>query len=1095
MRKLYLLKKLNFLFAFTLLMFGFTKLSAQLAQTNWKYSNPKPVGIVFQDMSFIDNNTGLAVGLNCGIARTKDAGATWQYGAFVFNGAGNVVQRPALNDVHFVTPSVAYAVGDNGLMIKSTDGGVNWIQLNNNPFYTLGKQINGLFFINKDTGYIGGEPLATTGNGAFPKLYRTKDGGNTWDSLPLPQYNTLTNVGLLNLVPVVTMPVHDSTKIIKRIYFVNDSVGYVTGAGTQTRNYINPLTNASTSTLNAAAAGLLWKFKSGVLFDYSVSKERLGNNGIIPPIIATSSYRQYTASTQTFNSVIAANDSVVLIGSNSNGILIRVQTGRNDSTVLTSMNNIKTSGVYQLINDGTGGTPGVQTFTNSQMNSMAKAPNGNLILTTGNGSIGTSTDKGLTWKLIKALPPTTNYNSLALTATAVSPDGRIWVAGNNGVIADSVIGTPWKSLYNTVSISSSSINAFEFADCNNGVAVGGFGLMYTTSDAGATWQDKTIPSFAASLISMYGMSYNSANNLLFSSSNGNVYSSLDQGTTNNLIFSSPLATTNYGLSSIGSGSSTRIWVAGYRNSQASEKLVVFRSLNNGISWDTAKAFPLGTLAPVCQIIKFISADTGYMAGSKGKLFKTVNGGNTWTDISPNAALTTASLNALGVYDKNTIYYFTLASSTRYLYKSTDGGVTWSANIYPVTVNNEASANINGFIFHDANNFMALTGPNKVLVTTDGGTTWVNDQAPSGGSFTSGQFVPKVVPAGTPMSNRKAFIGGSQILEYGSPLVNVASTETIVNANCTNLSAGSITVNAVGGIPPYTFSINAGTPQTSNVFTGLTQGAKSITIRDAGCGILTKTVTVGFTDNLTLTTVPSIDTTVCAGAPVPLVATATAGSAYAWVPVAGLSSTNTATTTAIVNSNASYTVSATLNGCVRTKIIPIIIKANPIISAGSDKTIVQGDAVILNGSGAAGTITWTPFGTLTNANTYTPTATPNVSTKYTLKVVDNNSCTSTDDVDITVIPYCLKPMAAFTPNNDGVNDKWLATIGGACTIKVSVAIYNRYGNAVYKNENYQNDWDGKYKNEQLPDGTYYYSIVYQLINGNTITLKGDLTILR
>jgi hypothetical protein len=30
---------------------------------------------------------------------------------------------------------------------------------------------------------------------------------------------------------------------------------------------------------------------------------------------------------------------------------------------------------------------------------------------------------------------------------------------------------------------------------------------------------------------------------------------------------------------------------------------------------------------------------------------------------------------------------------------------------------------------------------------------------------------------------------------------------------------------------------------------------------------------------------------------------------------------------------------------------------------------------------------------------------------------------------------------------------------------------------------------------LPDGTYYYYIKYQLINGNTVNLSGDVTIIR
>jgi len=47
---------------------------------------------------------------------------------------------------------------------------------------------------------------------------------------------------------------------------------------------------------------------------------------------------------------------------------------------------------------------------------------------------------------------------------------------------------------------------------------------------------------------------------------------------------------------------------------------------------------------------------------------------------------------------------------------------------------------------------------------------------------------------------------------------------------------------------------------------------------------------------------------------------------------------------------------------------------------------------------------------------------------------------------------------FTPNNDGMNDYWyipnLIEFGN-----VQVTVYNRFGQAVYKSDSYNNDWDG------------------------------------
>ncbi|MDH5381655.1 MAG: gliding motility-associated C-terminal domain-containing protein, partial [Cyclobacteriaceae bacterium] len=56
---------------------------------------------------------------------------------------------------------------------------------------------------------------------------------------------------------------------------------------------------------------------------------------------------------------------------------------------------------------------------------------------------------------------------------------------------------------------------------------------------------------------------------------------------------------------------------------------------------------------------------------------------------------------------------------------------------------------------------------------------------------------------------------------------------------------------------------------------------------------------------------------------------------------------------------------------------------------------------------------------------------------------------------------------FTPNNDGVNDVFY--IRNNPLSGVELVISNRWGNRVYKSENYQNDWDA----ENVEDGVYFY----------------------
>src|SRR5688572_19897165 len=109
--------------------FAQAQLNPSVGSGPWKYVNPFQYGFTLQDMSFIDNNTGLGVGNNGAIAKTTDGGYNWQYIFYKYVSPANQVTQSTFNDVHFVTPGVAYAVGNGGIMIKSTDGGMTWTQL------------------------------------------------------------------------------------------------------------------------------------------------------------------------------------------------------------------------------------------------------------------------------------------------------------------------------------------------------------------------------------------------------------------------------------------------------------------------------------------------------------------------------------------------------------------------------------------------------------------------------------------------------------------------------------------------------------------------------------------------------------------------------------------------------------------------------------------------------------------------------------------------------------------------------------------------------------------------------------------------------
>lgn len=81
---------------------------------------------------------------------------------------------------------------------------------------------------------------------------------------------------------------------------------------------------------------------------------------------------------------------------------------------------------------------------------------------------------------------------------------------------------------------------------------------------------------------------------------------------------------------------------------------------------------------------------------------------------------------------------------------------------------------------------------------------------------------------------------------------------------------------------------------------------------------------------------------------------------------------------------------------------------------------------------------------------------------------------------------------LSPNGDFFNDVWV--IEELPNYPNRVQVFNRWGNRVFVKENYQNDWGGTWRTDDLPDGTYFYLVEYER-NGEWIQLSGYLQLHR
>jgi gliding motility-associated-like protein len=172
-----------------------------------------------------------------------------------------------------------------------------------------------------------------------------------------------------------------------------------------------------------------------------------------------------------------------------------------------------------------------------------------------------------------------------------------------------------------------------------------------------------------------------------------------------------------------------------------------------------------------------------------------------------------------------------------------------------------------------------------------------------------------------------------------------------------------------------------------------------------------------------------------------------------------------------------------------------IAESPTAEAGPDLYLQTGEQLMLQASISNPQLynfSWTPVDFLSNPTVLNPFTRTEDSITYRLLVTDKvNGCTSTDSMKVLVLDGMYIPNA-FTPNADGLNDTW----GIPFLVlypEAEVMVYNRFGQNVYRSTGYGRPWNGQFKGQPLPSGSYVYLINLNTKDGKL--MKGTVTILR
>ena len=133
-----------------------------------------------------------------------------------------------------------------------------------------------------------------------------------------------------------------------------------------------------------------------------------------------------------------------------------------------------------------------------------------------------------------------------------------------------------------------------------------------------------------------------------------------------------------------------------------------------------------------------------------------------------------------------------------------------------------------------------------------------------------------------------------------------------------------------------------------------------------------------------------------------------------------------------------------------------------------------------------------FGDDSTSIEYEPTHIYKYPGDYTVCLIAGNeyNCFDTSCLEITIFPNEIIIPNIFSPNNDVVNDEFV--IYGINDL-FDIKIYNRWGNLVFNQNPYENDWNGESSNgKKLSEGQYYYILKN---DQEQIELNGSVMLVR
>ena len=566
----------------SLILVGLTFLFSFDVVAQWYWLNPTPQGHDLNSVQFINSSTGIAVGLNGAFIKTTNAGANWQ---LIHAGLDN-----SFNSVCFLNENTGFST--YSMIKKTTDGGLSWFV--SKPNTSISYSIK---FFNINTGIAGGSAFNSD------SIYRTTNSGSTWESIHTHGFYNIRDIHIVNSHTGFLCSGESSINYKVRKTTNSGFSWFRTGLYTDARLYtiffIDSLTGFTGGNkkylYKTTDGGNKWK---RILFDD------------IETINTISFINQNTGF------FACHNDTISKIYKTTNEGLNWVEVYRDSISILK--NSYSINSVFYCVGSK-GRIVKTTNFGNDWISNSTCIDHGLSYHKFQNensgyaiGSINrkyygySTTNGGISW---------TRYGTGAylyhVFRLVGAGDNTIYAVGGYSNLSSYVAkstdkGFSWTTL---TAPTTHTIASAYFINNNTGVTCGMSGKHLKTTDGGVSWSV-----YSLNLPYWHSDVCLTDNNIGYSvNSGGQVWKTTNEGNTWFLV------------STLGNFSLRELYFNNSNTGYVTSSQGVWKTTNGGINWYSVLSNVGG------YEIEFYDLNTGYFSGYNGRIFRTTNAGQSWSE--------------------------------------------------------------------------------------------------------------------------------------------------------------------------------------------------------------------------------------------------------------------------------------------------------------------------------------------------------------------------------------------------------------------------------------------------------------------------------